>query len=135
MSQADYDRYYVTQAGSGLPFYSGSAVQRGYGLGNVLGGLLRTAVPFLKPVVKSVGREVMRSGMDLVKDVVRGRNVKTAVKRRLGEGAKRSLVRVAEGVVNGSARRRAPPPPPPRKRIKRTRQRRGRVRPAKDIFG
>lgn len=96
--QAAYDTYYMNQAGSGLPFYSGARVQSGYGLGSILGGLIRSAVPLLKPALKSVGREVAKSGFNVVKDVVGGESFKTAAKRRLQEGAERSL-RAATGVL------------------------------------
>lgn len=96
--QSLYDKYYSNQAGSGLPFYSGTRVQSGYGLGSILGGLLRSAVPLLKPALKSVGKEVARSGVGVIKDVMQGQSLKQAAKRRLQEGAQRSL-RAATGVV------------------------------------
>lgn len=137
--QSVYDRYYVNQAGSGLPFYSGSRIQSGYGLGSILGGLLRSAVPLLKPALKTVGREVARSGVDVVKDVMQGQSLKQAAKRRLREGANRSL-RAATGVILPSfvnantprkRKRRMEAPPPG---IKRRRRQTSNVKVKRDIF-
>jgi len=48
--------------GHGLPVYRGYASQHGYGLGNVLGGIIRSAIPFVTPIVKSAGREILLAG-------------------------------------------------------------------------
>ena len=50
-----------------MSYYKGYRSQRGYGLGNVLGGILRAAIPVvgrtLKGVAKSAGRSLLRSGL------------------------------------------------------------------------
>ena len=38
--------------GYGMPVYTGYASQHGYGLGDVLGGLVRSAIPFIMPAVQ-----------------------------------------------------------------------------------
>ena len=79
-----YEQYYLNQAGSGMPVYRGSTVlQRGYGLGGLLGGLFRSAMPILKKGAMAVGREALQSGIDIAQDVMSGQNVKTATKRRM----------------------------------------------------
>ena len=82
-----YERYYIDQAGGGMPVYSGSPYQRGHGLGSILGGLLRGAMPLLSSVGKSIGRQMIRSGLDVASDVVSGGNVRDSLKRRAKEGA------------------------------------------------
>ena len=49
--------------GHSVPVYSGYASQYGYGLGNVLGGLMRAAIPIIKPVVASAGRHLLSRGV------------------------------------------------------------------------
>ena len=49
--------------GHGMPVYTGYASQHGYGLGNVLGGLVRSAIPFIKPVVTSAGKKLLQEGV------------------------------------------------------------------------
>ena len=79
-----YEQYYLNQIGSGMPVYRGSTgLQRGYGLGGLLGGLFRSAIPILKKGVMAVGREALQSGIDIAQDVMSGQNVKTATKRRM----------------------------------------------------
>ena len=83
-SSPTYGQYYLNQAGSGIPVYRGSTgLQRGYGLGGLLGGLFRSAMPLLKKGAMAVGREALQSGMDIAQDVMNGQNVKTATKRRM----------------------------------------------------
>lgn len=82
-----YDHYYVQQAGGGLPVYGGVISQKGHGLGSILGGLFRGAIPLLKNVGKVVGRQVLKSGLNVANDVVSGANVKKSLKRRAAEGA------------------------------------------------
>ena len=43
-----YDDYYQAQVGHGLPVFVGGHSMRGRGLGSLLGGLIRSAVPRLK---------------------------------------------------------------------------------------
>lgn len=79
-----YEQYYLNQTGSGMPFYRGSSgLQRGHGLGGLLGGLFRSAIPLLKKGAMTVGREALQSGIDIAHDVMNGQNVKTATKRRV----------------------------------------------------
>lgn len=84
-----YDNYYTNQAGSGLPGFVGGAVQRGYGLGAILSGIARTAMPLLKSGMKSVGKDVLNVGQAVTKAALRGKDVKRVAKK----GAKRSAQR------------------------------------------
>ena len=59
-------RHYTAtrQSGSGVPgVFTGGRGQRGHGfLGNVFGGLLRGAVPFIKKGLAGIGRYALKSG-------------------------------------------------------------------------
>ena len=99
-----YEDYYLQQAGSGMPVYSGVETQRGHGLGSILGGFMRSAVPLLKSVGKAVGKQVLRSGMDVASDVISGSNVKQAVKNRAREGAMSLLNRARNTTTVNSAK-------------------------------
>jgi hypothetical protein len=74
--------YYRRQAGRGRedigPIYSiPHFVQRGHGLGDVLAGLFRTLKPILwsgaksmgKEALKALGREALRTGTNIIKDI------------------------------------------------------------------
>ena len=135
------------QRGGQLPVYYGRSMQRGYGLGGIFRGLLRSAVPLLKRGAQNVGRQALRSGMDLAHDVLNGQGVKRAAKRRAGEfgqrlmsGQKRARVRAPPAPVGQNNRRGAGRGKKPLKRgtrpravsRKRVGAQRGRTSP--DIF-
>lgn len=78
-----FDQYYTNQQrGQGdFPVYIGNARQRGHGLGNIIGGLFRRILPF----IKSITPHVLRSGANIVDDVKSGKSWKEAVFKRVPE--------------------------------------------------
>lgn len=84
-----YESYYLDQHGRGLPVFSGSRRQKGHGLGSILGGLFRSALPMLKRGLASFGRHALKTGLDIANDVVEGDGFKTSARRRIPEGIKR----------------------------------------------
>ena len=89
-----------------MPIYRGSPnLQRGYGLGGLLGGLFRKAMPFLKKGAAMVGKQALRTGMDIADDVLSGQNIKTAAKRRIKSGGKQLGADVLKKVQTGRGRR------------------------------
>ena len=64
--------------GGDLDVFSGYHSQRGGGLGNVLAGLARRAIPLIAPVLKNVGKKLVVRGASHLNDVIRD---------RLGDGA------------------------------------------------
>ena len=126
-----YQDYYLHQAGSGYPVYAGSRVQKGHGLGSVFGGLFKAAMPLLKKGAKTLGREALRTGLNIAGDVVQGKNVKQAAQSRLKMAGK-DLVNKAIGYAG----------PPGERTIKRPANGKGRRRrqtrqrnTSNDIFG
>lgn len=84
--QKSLEDYYVYQTGRGLNYYQGSDIhQRGYGLGGLFRSFFRAAVPLFKSGAKAVGKQLFRSGVDLLNDVTKGEDVKVAAKKRLKE--------------------------------------------------
>ena len=109
-----YHDYYLHQAGKGYPVYAGSRYQRGHGLGSIFGGLIKAAMPLLKKGAKTLGREALKTGLDIVGDAVEGKNIKEAATSRLTSTGKTLLQKAADEVG-----------PPGERAIK------GRVRPKK----
>ncbi len=108
-----YDQYYLNQVGSGMPIYRGSPIlQRGYGLGGLLGGLFRKAVPLLKKGATMIGKQALRTGIGIADDVMAGHYIKTAAKRMIKAGTKQLgsdvLRRVQTGRGRGRPRKKAP---------------------------
>ena len=95
-----YRKYYETsQLGQGLPAYRGSKHQRGHGIGSLIGGLFRAAVPLVMPVLKNVGKAAattaLSAGAGLIGDVLKGKNLKKSAVNRAREGGKALLKRAA----------------------------------------
>ena len=44
--------------------------QRGHGLGNMLRSLTKFAIPFLKKGAKAVGKQAMKTGMNIAQEVM-----------------------------------------------------------------
>jgi len=76
--------YYRRQAGCGREdigsmYSTPPFVQRGHGLGSVLGGLFRTLRPILwigaksigKQTLKALGREALRTGTNIIRDIAK----------------------------------------------------------------
>jgi hypothetical protein len=82
---------YLVQHGRGqLTPFMGKRHQRGYGLGNILSGLFRTIIPLMKPVLKTaartIGRRVLKGGVKIAKNVLKGKGLKKELKREAQEG-------------------------------------------------
>jgi len=89
--QRQYENYYGTQVGRGLPVFTGAQVQRGHGLGNLFSGLVRAAMPLVKSGVKALGKQGMKTGMQIAGDVLGGHNPKQAAKRRVKQAGTRLI--------------------------------------------
>jgi hypothetical protein len=77
-----YLAYYSGQAGGTLQVFRGSHTQRGYGLGGFFASLFRRALPLLTRGAKVVGKELIRTGVDVASDVLEGADIKEAAKTR-----------------------------------------------------
>ena len=94
-----YEDYYVGQVGRGHPVFTGPRYQKGYGLGGILGGLFRSAMPLIKQGAKTLGREALRTGVGIAQDALEGKSIKSSAKTRLRH-AGRNLASTALSSVN-----------------------------------
>ena len=109
----NYNDYYTRQAGGALPYFVGSKVQREHGLGSLFGGLLRSVAPLIGRGAVAVGKRALKTGMQIVDDVMTGQNINQAAKRRVTDAGKnliRSLLATCEppGVRAAPQRRKLP---------------------------
>lgn len=95
------EQYYLQQA-NGLPHFAGPSIQRGHGLGGIFSSLFRAIVPLfskaapvLKSAAKTAAKEAVRTGVNVVDDVLDGRNLQDAVANRSKEAATRVVRRGA----------------------------------------
>ena len=83
--------------------FAGSKLQRGHGLGSILGGFVRRLVlPFFQTNAKSMLKKAAKTGMEVADDVIEGRSFVDSMKKRVPAGIKRRV----EDIVFQSAPRR-----------------------------
>lgn len=92
-----YIKYYVSQAnneqddqygyGSSAIVFRGNRYQRGGSFGSIFGRIFRTllpmfkhALPFLKSGAKHVGKQVLKTGVGVARDVMKGESFKESAK-------------------------------------------------------
>jgi hypothetical protein len=63
-----YHDYYIHQAGKGYPVFAGRRYQRGHGLGSILGGLFKAAMPLLKKGTKTLEHEALKTRLNIAGD-------------------------------------------------------------------
>ena len=87
-----WEDYYYAQAfpeesslqrGGNVPFYRGLVLQRGYGLGIIFRNIARSVMASLKEIRKSA----LTTGLEVLQDVAKDQNIKTAAKNRLKENS------------------------------------------------
>lgn len=61
-----YLDHYAAQSGSGLPVFYDYAGQRGHGLGSILAGFFREALPMIKKGLGFFGREALHAGAKIL---------------------------------------------------------------------
>ena len=71
------------QRGGNVPFYRGPVLQRGYGLGSIFKSVARSVMPSLK----EIGKSAWTTGLEVLQDVAKGENIKTAAKKCLKENS------------------------------------------------
>ena len=105
--------------GHAMPVYQGYSSQYGRGLGNVLGGLVRAAMPIVTKLAKTAGAKLLNTGLDYANqhfrpDELERRRVMTRrVKRPASHPYARRYKKKPPGVpVRKVKRRRAAAPSP-----------------------
>ena len=110
----------MQQSGSGLPVFQGSRGQRGHGIGSVLSGLFRSAVPMLKRGLATFGKHALKTGLEIAGDVAEGKSFKDSARERIVPTILPGIKRFAEEEIfnnqSGSGKR--------RRRARKTRKRR-----------
>ena len=80
-----------------MKVYRGYASQSGYGLGNTLRALIRTAVPIVAPIAKNAGKQLLMAGVKKIeskmkkKPKVRKQIVPGKISRKRKRGKPRDI--------------------------------------------
>ena len=93
-----WDQYY--QRGGSLGF-SGIPYQRGYGLGSFFKGIFRSILPVAKSALKTVGKQALHTGAEIVSDVAAGQSFKQSAKKRAKAGTARLVKKAATKLQEG----------------------------------
>jgi len=106
-SSGMYEDYYRSQIGSGMPVFEGSRGQRGHGLGSMLSGLFRSAMPMIKRGLAFFGKHALKTGLEVANDVADGQTFRNSAQRRIPEGIKRIAAQANFSNQSGSGRARS----------------------------
>lgn len=88
-SDCPYQSYYHQQAGGGVgAIYRGAPYQKGHGIGSFLGGLFRSVLPLLKSGARAVGKETLKTGVNILEDIANDQSLKEAFRNRVNEASK-----------------------------------------------
>ncbi len=124
--QKAYLDYYTQQAGGGgLNVFRGG-VQRGHGLGNILSSVFKLIKPLALKGAKTIGRQVLHSGLNTVQDVVQGVPIQRAMKRRGTEALHHLMAQARQAPPQGPPQG-SPRGPPQRRQGIKGRSRRGGI--------
>lgn len=103
-----YDQFFNVQVGGGGGgrgigrIYVGTPNQRGHGgIGSFLAGMFRRVLPLLSRGAKAVGKEALRTGMNIISDVANtDTSVKESFRNRMKESGKNLKRKVDEKFDN-----------------------------------
>ena len=95
-----YRDYYTLQSGNGLSVFKGATVQRGRGIGSFFSKMLRGAMPLLKSGAKTIGKQVIESGANVAKDLINGKDLKSASIKNFSEGGTKLLNKLSDAFSN-----------------------------------
>lgn len=92
--------------GGGLNRFEGTIYQEGSGLADIFGSIARRAIPLLKKGALAAGKSLLRTGGDVLEDVMSGKSdFKASLKKRGKEGLKRTGKNVKDMVIDSLAKR------------------------------
>ena len=133
-SRGMYEDYYASQGGNGMPVYHGSAGQRGHGLGSMLSGFFRSALPMIKRGLAFFGRQALKTGAEMANDIADGSSFGDSARRRLPEGIKRFVSSANFTSQSGSGSRGRRPKRKRETKKKKKKSTKSKRRKISDIF-
>ena len=66
-----------------IPAFRGPAIQKGYGIGGLFKGFVRTITPTIKRGLITAGKQALKTGIDVLDDHAQGVDMKTAIEKRV----------------------------------------------------
>ena len=93
---------YIQKGGGDFPVFRGSRYQRGYGIGSLLSSVLRTAIPLVKKAGKVIGKQALKTSLDIGQDLMDGKNFRQSAKQRGLQSARNLTQKTINRLSNGS---------------------------------
>ena len=95
----DYESYYKNQIEN--PVFRGAVYQRGHGFGDVFKKFFRWIVPIVKqyagPIASTVGKEALKSAINIANDSLDGKSFTTSSKDRFKESLNNLSTKIGSG--------------------------------------
>ena len=107
-SSSFYKDYYEQQVGNGLAVFRGATVQRGHGIGGFFSNLLKGALPMIKSGAKTLGKELLKTGMEISGDLIGGKSFNDSAKERFSNSGQQMVKQISSMLGNGKRKRKAP---------------------------
>ena len=101
-SRANDDYRNNFEQSGGINVYAGSQFQKGHGIGNVLSGLFRSALPLIKKGAASLGKTAIQTGVNILNDGLQGKNLKASIKQNAKQAGKEILSNAVKSVTSRS---------------------------------
>lgn len=76
-----------------MKVYRGYASQAGYGLGNTLRAIIRSAIPIVAPIAKNAGKQLLMAGVKKIENTMKRKKRKQIVPGKINRKRKRGKPR------------------------------------------
>ena len=93
VSSHAFKHFYQNQTGTGgsIPVFRGLTRQRGYGIGGIFSKMFQRIAPVLKNVARSAGKQLVKTGANIITDVIDGNNLKKSAISNLSHGGQQLI--------------------------------------------
>lgn len=78
-SRQIYNDHY-NQSGRGMNVFHGQQIQKGYGIGSIFSGLMKTALPMIKRGALALGKTALDTGLKVARDRLNGQSMRQSAK-------------------------------------------------------
>lgn len=99
-AEHEYSNFYNQTGAGSIPIFSGAKTQVGYGLGGIFGSLLKAALPVIKKGALSLGKTALKTGINVARDGLEGRNIRHSLGNNFKTAGKDILANSLTGVNN-----------------------------------
>ena len=98
-----FENYHINQARENTPVFKGASYQKGYGFGDVFKRFFKWIVPIVrdnaKPIVKRVGKEALKTAVNIANDTLDGNDLQESAKNRIKESLSNITSQNGNGLI------------------------------------